>query len=244
MDKLLFFKPNEPLEQVGTGVQRKCAVGRTANTRLDYQNENHPRVMIECSSGGWSDCPAMAIAETQVLPIKGHYRRLDNSNPFPATVVVDDEETQSIADKLKNIRKAFGVNKADLARMLNYSRTILYKWEKGDIPSLESQKRINTILQYAVQWKKQNPYHYPPNNLMRQTLEQTKSMIELLCEDPLSDQNIKNGFEELVALMKIRHKQMDEIARKSERSTVSDQEYRDRLSGLTDSIHFKDDDLS
>lgn len=142
----------------------------------------------------------------------------------------------TIAEKLNEVRDAFGLSMAALADILKASRASVYNWFENETPSEGFVRRIETLYRIAQGWETKNPYHYAPGRLMKQKLGDGPSMFERLSGEELNLDEISNGIDGLLVLMNKQREKMDRAKMRSAKAPADDEGNKELLERLTGSV--------
>lgn len=190
-------------------------------------------LMTSCGSGSWCDAVFSQLKENVTHDyISGDW----------AVIFLASEETAekisppTIAEKLNDIRDAFGLSMAALADILKASRASVYNWFENETPSEGFVRRIETLYGIAQEWETKNPYHYAPGRLMKQKLGDGPSMFERLSHEGLNLDEIRNGINSLLVLMNKQRERMDRAKARSTKTLADVEGHSELLERLTGSV--------
>lgn len=190
-------------------------------------------LFADCGSGSWRDA---ALAELREKISRQYF-----SGNWIVVSLDFEENTEkfspyTIAEKLKQIRDAFGLSIAALADILKVSRASVYNWFESAPRSTCAIKRIEKMYGIAQEWRSQNPYHYAPGRLMKQALGDGPSMIERLSHDELDLDEIRNGMNGLLVLMNKQRERMDRAKARSAKIPANTESHKEILERITGSV--------
>lgn len=104
-------------------------------------------------------------------------------------------EIRTIAERLRHIRKSFGLNASDMATLLGISRPTFYTWLEGQEPKTEATSRILRLSKMADDLANLG-LHRPDNLIKRPMFEGGVSLFDLLQQG----KDIRSHFETLRTL--------------------------------------------
>jgi transcriptional regulator with XRE-family HTH domain len=191
------------------------------------------KLITTCGSGSWCDA-----AFSQLIH---NVTRDYFSGDWVVTFISFGETAEkisppTIAEKLTELRDAFGISMAALADILNASRASVYNWFESEPRSTDVIQRIETLHEVTRDWKTKNPYHYAPGRLMRQKLGDGPSMYERLCREKLNMDEIRSGIDHLLALMNKQQERMDRAKMRSAKVPANADSQEELLERLTGSV--------
>jgi len=207
-----------PLEESGsTGIRSLLLKSLSAN----------------CGSGSWCDAVFPQLKET----ISRDYSIGDwTVISLPSGETAEEFSPPTIAEKLDEIRDAFGLSMAALADVLKVSRASVYNWLENEPRGTNVVQRIETLYNVAQGWKGKNPYHYAPGKLMKQKLGDGPSMFDRLCREELDMDKIHSGMDSLLLLMNKQRERMDRAKARSAKIPAGTEGHRELLERLTGSV--------
>ena len=190
-------------------------------------------LFTNCGSGSW--CDAM------FSQLKENVTRDYFSGDWTVIFLASGEKTEkilppTIAEKLNDVRDAFGLSMAALADILKASRASVYNWFEKEPQSADIVQRIETLYGIAREWETKNPYHYAPSRLMKQKLGDGPSMYERLHREELNLDEIRNGMDSLLVLMKKQRERMDRAKARSAKAPADAEVHGELLERLTGSV--------
>lgn len=147
-----------------------------------------------------------------------------SSNVLEEVETDTGESVVSIDEKLNHIRSSLDISISILAKILHTSRPSVYAWLNGDIPRDFTMFRIQSIYQIAQYWDNINHYHFGPGSLLRQPIGNTASIIELLSEENLNEDEIKSGLSVVMGIMDRKRQKMDQSINRTQISQKSPSE--------------------
>lgn len=102
-------------------------------------------------------------------------------------------ESVTVREQIAGIKGAFGISVTDLGDILKITRQTVYDWmrEERQIQS-ENNERLNTVHFIAKQWNAMSSL--PAKKVLRQNLEDGKSILDLLKEDDIQTERIVNAL--------------------------------------------------
>lgn len=174
--------------------------------------------------------------------LKDHIREFVLSRYWKVPYLAFQESTEeatpaTIAEKLDQIRNAFGLSMTALAKALQSSRASIYNWYETEPHRDDALKRIEALHDIARQWKEMNPYHYAPGKLMKQKLADGPSLLERLSEERLDNESIQRGLEGLLLLMEKQRKRMDRAKARSAKVSAEDESHEELMERLTGTVN-------
>lgn len=186
------------------------------------------------------NCGSGSRWDTAFTRLREHIRRYTFSGDW-LVQSFDFREEEAIApptvgEKLDQIRESFGLSMSALADILQSSRASVYNWFETDPRSAEILERIETLAEFAQKWQSMNPYHYAPGKLMKQKLGDGPSMLERLSRDVLDRNEIQNGLEGLLVLMKRQRERIDRAKARSAKLPADSESHKELLERLTGSV--------
>jgi len=190
-------------------------------------------ILRNCGSGSRCDAAFAYLRE--------HICRYQFSGDWIVLRLDLREETEEISpptvgEKFDQIRDAFGLSMSALADILQSSRASVYNWFETEPRSTEILERIETLAEIAQKWQGMNPYHYAPSKLIKQKLGDGPSMLECFSRDVLDKDEIQNGLESLLALMKKQRERMDRAKARSSKILADNESHKELLERLTGSV--------
>jgi len=129
---------------------------------------------------------------------------------------------RATAEKIEHIRDIFGLSISHLAKILRTSRPSVYKWLEGEEPREQFAARIQQLCKFADHFSEMNPHHFSPGPLLRQPLDNSPSLLELLEREKLMSDEVELGLSTILDLMNRRRERMDRSKRRTETSAISD----------------------
>ena len=129
------------------------------------------------------------------------------------------QPTVTVAQMITNIRNSFGLSMSALARILNVSRASLYNWLEQEPGNEKVFNHISSLHRFSLMWKDMNQFHYAPGKLLRQPLNEGPSMLERLGKQEMDEDEVVEGMEMLLALMKAKRDMMDRAIQVSKESS-------------------------
>lgn len=190
-------------------------------------------LFADCGSGSWRDA---ALAKLRERISRQYF-----SGNWIVVSIDFEENTEkispyTIAEKLDDIRDAFGLSIAALADILKVSRASVYNWFENAPRSTGAIKRIEKMYGIAQEWRSHNPYHYAPGRLMKQELGDGPSMFERLSRDELDLDDIRNGMDGLLVLMNKQRERMDRAKARSAKTPANTESHEEILERITGSV--------
>ncbi len=190
-------------------------------------------IFTNCGSGSWCDA---AFSQLKENVTRDYF-----SNDWTVIFLASEETAEkislpTIAEKLNDVRDAFGLSMAALADILKASRASVYNWFENETPSEVFVQRIETLYGIAREWQTKNPYHYAPGKLMKQKLGDGPSMFERLSREELNLDEIRSGMDSLLVLMKKQRERMDRAKARSAKAPADIEGHRELLERLTGSV--------
>jgi len=186
-----------------------------------------------CGSGSWCEAVFSQLKESVTTD---HFMGDWTVNFLVSEEIAETFSPPTIAEKLSEIRDAFGLSMAALAHILKASRASLYNWFENEPRGMGVIHRIETLYEIAQEWKTKTPYHYTPGKLMKQKLGDGPSMYERLIREELNTDEIGSGMDSLLALMNKQRKRMDRAQARSAKGPADTDGHRELLERLTGSV--------
>lgn len=193
-------------------------------------------LITNCGSGSWCDAVLSQLKKSVI--------RDSFSGDWTVIFLAPEEKTEkilppTIAEKLDEIRNAFGLSMAALAGLLKTSRASMYNWYEKEPRSAEVVQRLDTLYGIAREWVSKNPYHFAPGRLMKQKLDNSPSMLDRLSRENPDLDEIRDGMDSLLALMKKQRERMDRAKARSAKTPIDTESHKELLERLTGSVTAK-----
>jgi hypothetical protein len=105
----------------------------------------------------------------------------------------EEERLLDTQEKIAGIRRYLSLNITDLAKVLNVGRPTVYSWATTPV-NLHSnhRKQIDTVYEIARTWRAL--YSDPMGRLVREPLENGRTMIDLISEDKLDSEAVSKAM--------------------------------------------------
>lgn len=206
-------------------------LGESDSTRI--QDPLMERILIGCGSGSWCDS---LISQLKARIISDDFSGGWTVITLPLIDARKNNSPTSLAEKLVEIRDAFGLSIAVLADVLRASRASVYNWYENEPGSEDVIKRIEIIHEFACDWMSKNPYHFAPGRLMKQRLGNGPSMLDRLSREVLDVREIQEGMDNLLMLMTKKRARMDRSKARSEKVAMKPEAQQELLERLTGSV--------
>lgn len=192
------------------------------------------------SEGMFTICGSGSRFDAALAGLIRHPTPIHTPDAWPVIILSSEVEATdappTIAEKLNDIRDAFGLSMAALADILKASRASVYNWFENETPSEGFVQRIETLYETAQEWKAKNPYHYAPGKLIKQKLANGPSMFDRLNHVQLDRDEIRNGMDSLLVLMNKQRERMDRTKARSAKAPADTEGHRELLERLTGSV--------
>jgi transcriptional regulator with XRE-family HTH domain len=107
---------------------------------------------------------------------------------------VIEAELYTLETILSTIRSSLSLNMAEMAKIFRVERPTVYAWIGGSSePHLSNKNRLNKIFSIAKYWESLS--NLPVGNLVRQPYSDEKSIVDLLSEKTLDEEQILSHFQ-------------------------------------------------
>ena len=100
---------------------------------------------------------------------------------FPIAGIMSTSNTLSM---LNSIEKLFGESATDLAKMLRVSRPMIYLYRKGNEPSLENKRRMETLASLANDWN--SMVFQPLRGVLKAIQPEGRALLDFLSDEELN----------------------------------------------------------
>ena len=141
----------------------------------------------------------------------------------------------TISDKLLEIRKALSVNMTELAKILRVERPTLYAWFKDEAsPISANYNRVSQVHKLAKQWMSMS--HRPPESMKREPLLSGKSLLDILAEDTINEEEALTAFQKLATSMSTKRETRSALVRRLGYSPLPEEIEESGLIGETEFI--------